>query len=326
MCDAGGCTPDHLLNDPPRYQDSNPAPSKLRPLSYNTMPPPIEVDIDETLGVGQLSNTTFAQATRIPAEIGETMISKTASIPYLLEQSFQLYIKTPLNILRLTADCLDTLEPSWSTHALETLPIPPKQWLADLEIELRQVWAAGDHVESIIYPECVTIRFPLWIVNYWFAIADGAGSQQVWKAAVTWVIAQDPSPQRTAVIDILETLPWGESMSILPDSDAGSSVSILAEMLSESSWLVERHLNAMAVHLNTEGPTDWYTGPVDLSIHLTSASRLDEDEIRDEGNLEFFARQVDTRKSKHIVFPANTNGNHWIVVYVNLEKKQYTFG
>ena len=103
------------------------------------MPPPIKVNIDETLGVGQLSNTTFAQATWIPTEIGETMISKTASIPYLLEQSFQLYIETPLNILRLATDCLDTLEPSWSTHTLQILPIPPKKWLTDLEIELWQV-------------------------------------------------------------------------------------------------------------------------------------------------------------------------------------------
>lgn len=77
-------------------------------------------------------------------------------------------------------------------------------------------------------------------------------------------------------------------------------------------------MDNFAAYLNAVKPSEWWVGDVPLSTCLQSLSKCTKAEINVKPELKRAMENMSAHEAKHIVLPLNVDGNHWIMVHVDL--------
>ena len=68
---------------------------------------------------------------------------------------------------------------------LKTRPIPPKEWLEELDKDFGQAWFNG--AQSIEDKWFKNSQLPLWTLSYWKEMRIVIEKQAIWQAADEWL-------------------------------------------------------------------------------------------------------------------------------------------
>ena len=129
----------------------------------------------------------------------------------------------------------------------------------------------------------------------------------------------------TGARELMARIPWGTQLPMLKESS--TLIGLLADLLS-IDWLRERHLDLFGIYLthcaSVEAARQWLIGGVyitEMLKHIVPDEPLCEDR-----SLAKFTRQVVEGQYRWVLLPANINGNHWILVQINIDQGSFGFG
>ena len=284
----------------------------------------IPLDIEDVPGTGRLAGITWKQATEIPAAVRERMPSSAMAIPLLIGYALPA-VHTSATILPSAISCIRDSAPKWNVDALLEAAIPTVSWRTELDDSLRLLWEGGETVESISHPTNKTLVLPIWVVSFWDGMVRVMDEQTRWRKALRWVVAQEDSPQRAAALDLIGRTPWGLTMESIPTVDSDRLVGAVADLLS-LEWISGTHMQVIPAWLNALGSKEWFAGSLLLSDLLWKVPAIPDDEVRENPYLRGILETVASRGASNILMPAHVNGNHWIVVHVDLGKRTFAFG
>ena len=160
---------------------------------------------------------------------------------------------------------------------------------------------------------------------------DVVGQKGEWERAECWVSSQVQDTKVYEARELMRRVPWGMKIWALHGADSSSVVGVLAGLLS-TEWVRERHLDTLASSLNfcaakdRNGAEECWVGDVYLSVCLKRVYRAAKRSINEDWDLKKYRDTITTNGYKRLFFPANLNGNHWIVFGVDLVKKEYCYG
>jgi hypothetical protein len=284
----------------------------------------INLTLESETGTGRLSETSWVQAAEVPAEVNQRMPDPAMAVPLLLERPFPTVqnVHTPLPQ---AGTCITSSEPIWTVDSLFNLAIPPCSWRTDLEIEIRNRWSNRQGVESIQHPTNTTQLLPIWALEFWTTMEQAITQQRQWRNALEWVLKQEECPQRLATIALIGRTPWGMRLGEMNVSKPSAFVGDIADLLS-LDWIRETHLDCFAVVLNSIGTQEWWACGTSLpDLLIRSPKRLDT-EFRAETILAQTLSDMDKRGANHLLMPVHMDGNHWIVVNVDIRQGTLSWG
>ena len=147
----------------------------------------------------------------------------------------------------------------------------------------------------------------------------------MWEAAATWLSSEAAHGEDVSgAEELIRHVPWGTKLWMLTESDM--LIGLLAELLS-AKWLQERHLDLFSIYLTGcvgEGANEWFVGGIyvtEMLKHFNPKEPLPEITALAELN-----RHLVQGKYQKVLLPANINGNHWILILVNLNKQTIVYG
>ena len=277
-----------------------------------------------------LANAAFLDATDVPKDIRSRLPPDAALVTTLLKANTPAHLPATF-ILRSVGLCTSPLKPNWSIDKLFKTPVPPRAWIGTLEENLSQLWTTG--VCSISPPSSSSpdLRFPLWIVNFWYTAVEVAEQKAEWKAAEEWLLKRVQDSEIRQARNLFGKVPWGLRLWSLTGHDGESRIGHLAGLLS-NKWLGERQVNAISSYLNARArqesgsnPTSLVAG-LDLQAYLSYGSRATAEALRAHTGLKMYAQQVSDHKYSRLFIPAHVGGNHWIVFSVDFKKQMFEYG
>lgn len=284
----------------------------------------IPLDIEDVSGTGRLAGITWEQATELPAAVRERMPSPAMAIPLLLRYSFPAIIKSD-TVLPSAVSCIESSAPKWNVETLLESTIPPVSWRAELDTSLRLLWEGSEGAESIAHPTDTALTLPIWILPFWDRMVKAMEEQVRWRRAIKWVVAREDCPQRAAVLDVIGRTPWGLTMESISTVDPDRLAGAVATLLS-LDWVSESHMQVVSDWLNAVGHKEWFAPGFLLSDVLWKSSALPDEDVKENPYLLRMLATITSRGASNILMPVHVNGNHWIVVHVNLNERTFSFG
>lgn len=232
------------------------------------------------------------------------------------------------------ADFLTRLGVSYTDDAFVHSPVPPWNWLLDLGSALKERKDSGDPVISIQHPTVYDLRVPPWAIHFWDEYLIGIRQRNLWVTARESV----ERSQRERGVDgrrarlLMDRIPW--QMGLWCEYDGLTLMGILAEILTPTSWIRERHIDAFVTYLNFHGKgRRWLILKVHFSTiirKLGGPARISTSHRRDKSKsrspLDLWMEEVTSGDYDHLVFPANINNNHWIVFEVDFKEGWFRHG
>lgn len=283
----------------------------------------IEVDLELT--------ETFTCETQIPEEILCLIPSHSVTISALLEKTFPTVLSTSAVSLKAEL-CVTSLTTRWTVGELFETPIPPTSWTHGVENALKKKLEIAEipGTISVMHPMVEELRFPPWVINVWYALAEAAKQRETWIKAKDWVLGQVQDTRAQGAIELMGRIPWGMKVWALPYA-ASSPVGVLGELLS-TSWVKERQLDTIASYLNfrasksTGNAGECWAGDAQLSAYVTEVYTMGKAALSTHSGLMKYRDFITAKSYKYLVFPANLNNKHWVVFGVDLVKKQFCYG
>lgn len=285
---------------------------------------PIRLDLDDTLGKGLLSDVTFAQATTIPDSVMKMMPSQAQAIPLFLDVTIQSPSSSGQGLPKAHIVATNNIT-SWSVLRLQKAPIPPAEWVAELNSSLPTIWGSKNGFSSVQHPTSRSLILPPWAGKYWTGMIEAEREQRTWQRAVDWVLQRPSSPTRLSVTNLLAKTPWGMRLWPLSPAEPETYISRLTSFLS-LDWLQETQLDLMAMALNARSQSKWWAAGCSLGVRLQTMPKTTKAAIEEDPTLIDAQQQVENRSATNFVFPVNIDNNHWLVMSVDLQKKAFSYG
>ena len=271
----------------------------------------------------------YERVTHIPPEISALFPSPMDSVESLI--SHNSFSPQPIGGKRLrpAKSCIVDSGVRWRKEDLLTAPIPPLQWIGDLEMELKAQLGAGRHLSALQHPTIPDLRLPLWMVSLWFVIQAIEAQKTLWTEAVTWLSSDAVTGEEVdCASELIKQLKWGTT--IWPLLEPTTLIGLVAELLS-TRWLRERHLDLWGLYLTCcagEGVRDFYIGGVYIAQVLKQLPAGKEKGMSwaEQGTVFDTLAIVVKEGFRTILLPANLNQNHWVLFRIDLDKKTFCYG
>jgi len=227
--------------------------------------PPLQEWVErEWIGVGKkypISGEvpTFVREARsktlaMPPECLAYIPSQKMSITDLLKAT--LPVQSSALIMHSAAGAFSQEEPNEDLTCLKTRPIPPKDWLEELEKDFGQAWYDG--ARSLQDKRYKNSRLPLYVLSYWKEMRIVIEKRAVWQAADEWLARWGKDGEELEEADrareLMSCLLWSLDITTL---GAGCPKENLAVLLS-NDWIDGETIDMMMfdlaarVHLDPE--------------------------------------------------------------------------
>ena len=291
----------------------------------------IEIDIDLPSTVDALLQGAFDDEIQPPKAILDLIPSPTITVSSVLQNDLPAILRSSAVNLQSAESCTTNHMLCWTIEELFKAPIPPREWLGDLEIIVKKKWFARARVTSIHHPTISSLCLPLWVGNFWYSLTDVTEQKEKWSRAERWVSNQVQDESVYEARNLMVRIPWGARIWALAGADSASFVGVLAGLLS-TDWLSERRLDTLASYLNFRASRDrtsvreCWVGDVYLSMCIKNVYRAARKTVNDNLDLKKYQAEINAHGYKHLFFPANLNGRHWIVFKVDLTKREFCYG
>jgi len=224
--------------------------------------------------------------------------------------------------------CRDS--PTTNPVCLLTRPIPKADFLTRLEGISGQAWFNGS--KSIVdsrYNDGKD-RLPLWTVTFWKAMVDFAVQCDSWKHSMDW-LKRVPAMEEdiNEVFDVLSDLGWNTKLPYL----RGAVTTRLFPAILSNEWLNDDHINIMMEELTQRLQCQAglenkaMVAPLGLANEL--ARTRGRKQICDRKSTPFlylYAKRIQQKRIQQLYIPVHVNQNHWIVAYVDLERREVGYG
>ncbi|KAJ7433925.1 hypothetical protein B0H11DRAFT_1758325 [Mycena galericulata] len=217
--------------------------------------------------------------------------------------------------------------PTTDIACLMSRPIPPMDFLANLEKEAGQAWFDG--CQSILDPRyndgCD--RFPLWVVTFWKDMGSLWRAQWTWQTSVGWVdgqlqkedLAECDREALTVTKGLFETMGWNTKIW-------GDWTHLdLAKILSWQ-WLSDDHIDMLMTDLSSRVAADpelaktVLVAPLAFSEALKRAANKNYTK-EDAPLLARYEAHIKKYGFKRLYFPNHINKNHWIAGRIDFDRK-----
>jgi len=301
------------------------APPRTHPTPPTITDDPIVISLD----LEQLYN----EATQVPENVKALLPNPEDNIPSLLTATNIPPLLTSKPALPPVESIITNTEVRWDEGDLFRLPVPPSDWLGRLELKLPEKLRSSPRPISLQHPTAAGHYFPLWVVNVWRPLQHAAQQREGWAASMKWLQAR--GKQRADIgeaKELMERMSWG--MIVWPLSEPSMmSVGLLSELLS-SKWLRERHFELFASYLasrNQPNVGKWWIGDANLAAFMLASfskrNAAKKNAVKPRGTLlDGYRDTIIKGGYERLIFPANINGNHWIVFSVEVAQRKFCFG
>lgn len=296
------------------------------------MEEPIEIDTDPLSGFDAILQAGFSQATQVPGEILRLIPAVTISVSSLLATNLPVLLYPSATNLQPAKSCVTDLAAHWTVEELLKAPVPPRRWLGDLEITLKNEWfKARAHITSVRHPTVSNLCLPLWAGNLWYSLVEATEQKEEWRRAECWISSQVQDAKVYEARELMGKTPWGTRIWALAGANSFSFVGVIARILL-TDWLGERHLDTLGSYLNFRASKDkknageCWVGETYLSVCLKKVYRVTKKAVGADRDLNVYRDAITAHGYKCLLFPANLNNNHWIVFSVDLKKEEFCFG
>jgi len=273
----------------------------------------------------------FDEVTRVPTSFEAASLSSTIPITSLLiHDGFPPLLNEHGVDIPSAESCIVDNPVNWTGDRLLQSPVPSRKWLGTLDIELNRRLRCVDGTPpvSLRHPTVTDLYVPLWAVNIWHGLLNAVEQREKWKRAQKWIEDQGKQGVDIGGVDeLLRRLPWG--MMIWAPVPSHSSIGIFADLLSSTSWLSESHIDVFASYLTFRiggSASGLWIGGVHLAVLLKALPPKPDWKADNVKVLAHYENIFTTGDFTRLIFPANVNGNHWILFSVDVEKREFCFG
>ena len=273
----------------------------------------------------------FDEVTRVPTSLEAALPCSTIPITsFLIQVGYPSLLEGSGVDLPSAESCIVNNLVNWTEGGLLQSPVPPRKWLGTLDIELNRRLRRVDSTPpvSLRHPTVTDLYVPLWAVNFWHSLRNVVEQHDKWKRAQKWIEDQGKQGVDIGGVDeLLQRLSWGMTISAPIQSNA--SIGIFADLLSTTSWLSESHIDVFASYLTFRigGPASGlWVGGVHLSVLLKALPPKPDWETDAAKALDHFEDIFARGGFTQLIFPANVNGNHWILFSVDVAGRAFCFG
>ena len=292
--------------------------------SINLNAPSINLTIDNVFGTGDYSQVIFRKAIRIPDDVRNHMPDYAMAIPLLLTHTFPTAMEDSV-ILPDPIACLTGAHVSNAINGIFAAPIPPRMWCFRLEAAIRNSWGTRQGVNSVHHPASEGLYLPVWAFEFWEEMRQAIEQQRVWKKALTWVMRWQDGPERARVVELFGQISWGMGLGMLMNIDSDPFIGNISDLLS-FDWLSETHMGVAADIFNATGPQDWWVCSAAFAYCLQKIWKDGPDTMGKHSLLTAVMDTITRRNATYMMLPVHVEGNHWVVVQVDLKGHVYTYG
>ena len=138
-------------------------------------------------GLEHLADMAFLQVADMPKDVLSHLPAETTSVSALLETNLpdrlaETAIIPPVHL------CSSSSGPCWEIDELFKTRVPPRTWLYELQRALNGMWVTGTRSVRPPSTSNPNLRFPLWVVNFWYTAVEIVEQRDKWRAAVDWML------------------------------------------------------------------------------------------------------------------------------------------
>ncbi|KAF7972553.1 hypothetical protein HWV62_17764 [Athelia sp. TMB] len=227
--------------------------------------------------------------------------------------------------------------PASNLDFLADRAIPNKDFLKKLKRLASQAWLDG--AQSLVDPRYNdgVNRLPLWGLSYWIEMSEIADAKESWAKCERWLSVASNTPRQSEAASqafanasaFLPGLGWRAAVQGL---DNQQTTLEFTKLLGEdwlSSGLIQMMIDHLSARVNADPTLAASTiigGPslaqsmVAADVQKLAYSR------KSTALLSRYEEHIKSSKTNHLYFPANVNGNHWIAVHVDFEKREFSYG
>lgn len=284
----------------------------------------MNLTIDNTFGTGDYSQVNFRDATRIPQDVRNHMPDFAMAIPLLLTHTFPTAMEDSVTLPDPIA-CLTGAHVSDTINGIFAAPIPPRTWCFGLDAAIRDLWGKQQGVNSIQHPTSQDLYLPVWAFEFWEEMLQAIEQQRVWKTALTWVMRWQDGPERARVVELFGQIPWGMGLGMSMIIDSDPFIGNISDLLS-FTWLRETHMDVAASVFNATGPRNWWVCNSAFADCLQTIWKDGPGTMAKHPMLMAVMDDIARRNATHMMLPVHINGNHWVLVQVDLKGHVYAYG
>ena len=293
--------------------------------------PIIEWIEDEWIGKGKIYPASdvplFIQAARsrvlaIPSTYTAYLPSRHLSITDLLNAELPAQSSALISIT--AANAFSTEEPNEDITCLKTRPVPPKEWLDQLEKEFGPAWFKG--ARSIVDPRYKSSHLPLWVLTFWRETKGVIEKRSIWQSAEAWLARWGKEgkelEEADRVREMMSSLTWGQDITAL---GAGTSKESLAVLLS-NHWIDGGTIDMMMSQLATRVRCDpnlqktTVVATLNLQMQINKACEVGNFSRSSAPLLSRYTELFKKKQRTRLFFPAHVNANHWVPFFIDFEK------
>jgi hypothetical protein len=271
----------------------------------------------------------------IPANEMTRFPNPSIAVTNLLKKS--LPPKSAALVMSKPATWFSNAPPQENIDFLDTRPIPDDDFLDKLQILAFQAWLDG--AQSIIdqrYNDG-TDRLPLWILAYWRSMSKVIKARAVWRKCERWLAVEPDSRLHNGDM----TQAFESARAFLPGLGWDTPVSALDQRLTTfeftnllgTEWLSTSLVQMMVDHLTARVRADpslacsTIIGGPGLAEAIDHAALSKQSYTRMTTPLLCrYEQHIKDTNIEHLYFPAHVNTNHWVTVYINFHKREFSYG
>jgi len=275
--------------------------------------------------IDQASDTRYDALTQIPNDIGPTVPGSSVSILSLLDQDLPELLTISANSLPNVSTCIRYDECCWNQSQLRS-PVPPRAWVGNLEIELKQLLRLGQNPLSLRHPTIDSLLLPLWGVRLWSDFVHAIEQRDKWEKSDEWL---DDRVKETLEVEEVKALMGQVSWRMrVKGINEVSPIGLLSDLLS-TRWIRERHLDIFARYLTSRAAGSelkiWFGGAA-IAAALTWAPGDPTTPVENPVGLRTTLEAVLNGGYDRLLLPGHVDGNHWITLSVDMRNKRVSIG
>jgi hypothetical protein len=228
-------------------------------------------------------------------------------------------------------------KPTTDIAILMSRPVPPQNFLLNLEGTIGQAWFDG--TKSIIDTRFNNgmDRLPFWVITFWKTMAKMVEKQTIWKRCCKWLDSEEAKTKDTTTIkaicaarQLTTSIGWNQT---LPYSRQTVTTLDLTSLLS-TAWLSDEHIDMMMQELSDQVASDpelarrVIIAPLAFSAKLKHMALIKHDPYSKKNAplLCRYEKHVKENGIEALYFPVHVGGNHWIAGHLNFKEGFISFG
>ena len=204
-------------------------------------------------------------------------------------------------------------------------PIPPKEWLEELDKDFGQAWFNG--AQSIEDKWFKNSQLPLWTLSYWKEMRIVIEKQAIWQAADEWLARWGKDGEMLEEADhareMMSCLSWGLDITALGARCPKENFTVLLS----DNWIdndtIDMMMFDLAAHvcLNPELRKTTVVDALNLQMHIHRAYNTGNYRKESVPLLSHYSQLFKEKKHSHLYFPVHINGNHWVPFLIDFKNK-----